>query len=88
LTDPDELGALMATAVVKSIAVICLTVFFSMSVSQCSLDKTTIESCEKSCKSSGSQMKSVTFIKCTCEEKASIETTPWVLSRVPSKMKK
>ena len=66
--DKNVLGAI-ASGGAKAIGYICLTVFACMWLSNCTLQESTIISCQESCDSSGTQMQSVTSSECVCAEK-------------------
>jgi hypothetical protein len=75
----------VGSTVVKSIFFICLTVGFCFSLSNCSLDETTIQNCEDSCDKSGARMEYVTHSKCQCADLQSItlksQENAWVIPR-------
>lgn len=56
---------------------LCLTVIVCVGMSTCSVDVTTIQECQASCKAGYSEMESVTAFKCECKN-VSITEDPWV----------
>jgi len=66
-------------AVVKCIAIICLTIAIMFFGHSCNLDAATIQECKSACSSVDSQMHTVTYRECTCEEKNG--RSEWVLPR-------
>jgi hypothetical protein len=75
----------VGSAVVKSVFFICLTVGFCFSLSNCSLDESTIQNCEDSCDKYGTRMEYVTHSKCQCADQQSVtsklQESAWVLPR-------
>jgi len=68
-------------AIVKSILIISAAVMMIFWGYSCQLSDETIQECKSACKSSGSQMASVTNRECRCEK---IPSNDWVIPRTKS----
>ncbi len=62
----------------KIVFAICMTVIVCVGMSTCSVDVTTIQECQASCKAGYSEMESATAFKCECKN-VTITADPWVL---------
>lgn len=85
LSEDKEFIKVLGSAIVKSIFFICLTIGFCFSLSNCSLDESTIQNCEDSCDKSGARMEYVTYSKCQCADlqnsTLNSQKSVWVLPR-------
>ncbi len=85
MNEDREFMKAVGSVVVKSVFFICLTVGFCFSLSNCSLDESTIQSCEDSCDKFGSRMEYVTHSKCQCADLQNStlksQESVWVLPR-------
>jgi hypothetical protein len=81
--EDEKLTRLVIGVVVKSILIICITIVAVLWRSSCSLNTSTIETCNSACSKYGSAMESVTSSECVCIEKKSIlsNESMWVIPR-------
>ena len=82
MDEEDKALRAISGAVVKSVVVICFTVWACFWVNSCGVDATTIQECKAACSGSDSQMRAVTSRECECEQKSSNE---WVIPRSSSR---
>tara|TARA_E500000331_G_C17156206_1_gene669663 strand:- start:288 stop:539 length:252 start_codon:yes stop_codon:yes gene_type:complete len=71
---------MILSTITKCVFIVSIAVAFSLWGYSCKLNSETIQECESACASSDSQIESVTYKECRCQQKLSNESQ-WVIPR-------